>query len=708
MGECIRNTYDIIEYANSHNIAGLLLTIDFEKAFDSISHSFILKALHFFGFGYSFLKWINVLLNDASSCINHCGNITARFPVQRSCRQGDPISPYLFILCVEILALKIRSDQEIKGFRLGKLMKKIDFYADDLTAFLDGTRTSLERMVAVLRDFFQLSGLKINLSKCKAIWIGSKRREHKICEDFNLIWDTKFRLLGIDFDSDLAQMDTNFRKKVDEIKKVYDCWYYRHLSPIGRIAVIKSLALSKLTHVALVCPYVEKHILKELESMSYKFLWKNKPDRIKRDIATLPMNYGGLNMVQVDHFWDSLKLSWCRRLMTSNDVWTKILQLNLIYHNFELKDVWFGGPSLLARIRGKLTNIFWSETINAMVNSMDNLHHAYPEYFFHLNVFDNDLFAKEGGQLKRYEFPLLWSRGLCQVGDFFDVTIKPPKFLSRDVLNNKYSLRLNFLSYHRLKSSIEAARISLNITNYFELSDVALPRLPPIFKLASLREKGCSEFYKTLRVKKFISTSTEAIANKWSDTPGLAPLSGIWKRIWRILKNRFISNRLRWVQIQINHFILPTNYTVNKYKPTQTPWCSFCTSNGHLENLQSLLWDCPVVKHFWTLVAKFLVNFSPDFVMDKSKAVFGDTDSTPDSVVNTVLIWGRSFIWKEKFTQKKLSEACFLSHVNSEIGQLKEIVKSSKIPAELISAWVPVLRYFNIALNNSDFNDIMS
>ena len=71
MGECIRNVYDVVEYAKNRKRVGLLLLIDFEKAFDSISHSFIIKSLHFFGFGYSFIKWINLLINDIYSCINH-------------------------------------------------------------------------------------------------------------------------------------------------------------------------------------------------------------------------------------------------------------------------------------------------------------------------------------------------------------------------------------------------------------------------------------------------------------------------------------------------------------------------------------------------------------------------------------------------------------------------------------------------------------
>ena len=125
-----------------------------------------------------------MLINDVYSCINHCGNISDRFKVGRSCRQGDPISPYLFIICVEILALKIRKDSKVKGFNLGDFEQKLDFYADDLTAYLDGSENSLINMIKILEGFKNISGLRINLSKCKAVWIGKNRLLNiKICDD---------------------------------------------------------------------------------------------------------------------------------------------------------------------------------------------------------------------------------------------------------------------------------------------------------------------------------------------------------------------------------------------------------------------------------------------------------------------------------------------------------------------------------------------
>ena len=82
--------------AKEKGLPGLLLSIDFEKAFDSISWSFIEQVLLTFRFGETLIKWIKLFQTKISTCILQNGNLSSYFQVYRGCRQGDPISPYIF------------------------------------------------------------------------------------------------------------------------------------------------------------------------------------------------------------------------------------------------------------------------------------------------------------------------------------------------------------------------------------------------------------------------------------------------------------------------------------------------------------------------------------------------------------------------------------------------------------------------------------
>ena len=107
-----------MQYTEVNKIPGLLMLIDFEKAFDSISWSFIYKVLKFFGFGNYIIDWVKILNNNFKATILQSGFLSEQFNVQRGCRQGDPVAPYLFILCAEILALLIKQNKDIKGIVL--------------------------------------------------------------------------------------------------------------------------------------------------------------------------------------------------------------------------------------------------------------------------------------------------------------------------------------------------------------------------------------------------------------------------------------------------------------------------------------------------------------------------------------------------------------------------------------------------------------
>ena len=97
------------------------------------------KTLEFFNFGTDLIKWVSVLYKEAKLCVLQNGIFSKFFFIGRGCRQGDPVSPYLFNLCVEIMGLMIRQNCNIKGIRIEKETICLLQYADDTVLFLDGS-----------------------------------------------------------------------------------------------------------------------------------------------------------------------------------------------------------------------------------------------------------------------------------------------------------------------------------------------------------------------------------------------------------------------------------------------------------------------------------------------------------------------------------------------------------------------------------------
>ena len=595
---------------------------------------------------------------------------------------------------MEILALKIRGDKSVKGFRLGNYEQKLDFYADDLTAYLDGSEASLISIIKILDQFRDISGLKINLTKCKAVWIGKHRFSNmKMCPEQKLVWTNQFRLLGVDFDSDLALMDNNFRTKIEEIDKLFKCWLYRHLTPLGKITIIKSMALSKLSHVAMVCPLMDPNILQELRTMSFNFLWNCKPDRMKRCDITLPFDKGGLNMPDIEIFWSSLKMTWSRRLMSPDCLWQKILHLNLLYINHDMGDIWYGGPKLLRLISEKLSNLFWKEIIQTFSFITEDLHFSYPYFFYNYNIFDNPFFSINETELKSTDYLALWNKKICQVGDFFDCSKSPPVLLSLEQTNSKYNLNLNYLNFHRIKIVIKNAAKNLNNKIFDDqFSDTKLPRMPLIHKLSCLEKKGCRTFYLALKAREWSGLSTRDCETKWQTELGTHFSVNFWDKIWKLNKNVIVSNKMKWINLQIFRFILPTNYTVNKYKPSQDPGCSFCST--HLERLPDLIWSCPVVREFWTMVGNILNSYFPQFHLGRKEAIFGDINTKGDSVINTMLVLAKQFLWKQKFGSKNLDELHFIIFMKQELKFLLDKMEYKGEGIKFSNEWAEILQHF--------------
>ena len=287
LGENVRLIYDVLFESKKQNIPGLLLSIDFEKAFDTVSWKFISKVLDYFNFGRSIKTWISLFQNGAESCILQNGFMSDFFYLKRGCRQGDPISPNIFIFCAEILGKMIRNNKDIKGIHINNKEFKLSQYADDTQLLLDGSEISLKEALRTLKQYYIMSGLKINVDKTRALWIGSLSNSEKtLCDEYPLDWSQEpLKALGVVFSPLVFNIwDLNSQEVLLKVKNILNQWSRRKLTLIGRITVIKSLALSKFVHLFISLPAPPNELIKELEKMFYKFLWNSGPEGLKEEL----------------------------------------------------------------------------------------------------------------------------------------------------------------------------------------------------------------------------------------------------------------------------------------------------------------------------------------------------------------------------------------------------------------------------------------
>ena len=186
--DLIELTREIIEDSKSNEKNLSIFAIDFSGAFDNVSYKTIIDSLYRRGFGKEFTTKIAVFLTGNKPRIMVNGRYKNTIDIEKSCRQGDPISPYLFIIVLDQLLDKINHAKSLKGYemRLGNKTIKIKraAFADDCYTFLTGNekdiRRQFETVKKLLKTFEKDTGLKINVAKSELTVSGPLARNSNI------------------------------------------------------------------------------------------------------------------------------------------------------------------------------------------------------------------------------------------------------------------------------------------------------------------------------------------------------------------------------------------------------------------------------------------------------------------------------------------------------------------------------------------------
>ena len=177
----------------------MLISIDAEKTFDKIQHSFMIKTLQKVGIEGTYLNLIKAIYDKPTANIILNGEKLKAFPLRSGTRQGCPLSPLLFNIVLEVLATAVREEKEIKGIQIGKEEVKSSLFADDMILYIQNPKDATRKLLELINKFGKVSGYKSNAQKSLAfLYTNDEKSEREIKETLPFTIATKIvKYLGI-------------------------------------------------------------------------------------------------------------------------------------------------------------------------------------------------------------------------------------------------------------------------------------------------------------------------------------------------------------------------------------------------------------------------------------------------------------------------------------------------------------------------------
>ena len=266
---------------------------------------------------------------NTESCVKNAGWLSSWFPCERGVRQGCSASPYLFIIAVELMSIKLRFSSNIDDLTILPYNTKVPRlyqYADDTTLFLK-SENDLESALTIIDNFGNISGLKLNRKKSVILPIGGFKRDYLSASAVRWLNDDEFiKITGVYFGSKLeaSKIYLNWKNKINDMIRTINRWNQRNISLYGKIIICKTFLLSKINYIiqSLSLP---SEVLDDIDRMLFKFIWQKKYtnkrtfEKVKRIIMCKNIKEGGLSMISIRDQQQVFHIKWLKLLYRDNE-----------------------------------------------------------------------------------------------------------------------------------------------------------------------------------------------------------------------------------------------------------------------------------------------------------------------------------------------------------------------------------------------------
>ena len=634
IGENLRLISDVIDYCEMDNAEGILLACDYRAAFDSLEHEFIFEVLKAYNFGETLIGWVRLLYKDASLTIMNNGHSSRWFRCKRGTFQGSPLSGILFNLAVEILAINIRKNEEIHGIKVSGVDTKISLYADDMTLLLGDKQSGIEAL-RIIEEFSKASGLYLNLDKSQAMWLGKgKNKREPIGE---ILTVDKIKVLGIWFSARRNCTSDNVEPIVKKIDNTINVWNQRSLTIKGRITVTRALIASQFVYMSS-CVEMPKKAIRSIQSKIMRFVWRGRPPKVSKDILVQDIEQGGLKLVDVEVFIQSLTSLWIRRMFNDRvSSWRKILQGRI--GKLELCDLIRSslckGEIKKLRIPAFYQNVLKQfQSYNCRpLNQVANVQREIIWY--------NRSVRMQGKSVFLYG---LYKKGIKYIDD---LTRGNGTLMNINELRYRYpGVRIDFLTYEALKRAIpQYWKQILMDTPHMPLSENERRDAPVIYikgQKCGIDELRSKELY----ILETVSRTPKAVL-RWEEL-GYSDME--WEHTFVIPYRCTKSTQLQSLQYRIIHRYIPTRRYLYIRKLITSPECLKCAREDTLEHF---LYQCSVINSIWIRIFRMLGIARQNILKN---VLFGMVDGK--QAINLIILLVKQYIVRCKLSYEQI-EPCY-------------------------------------------------
>lgn len=187
-----------------------------------------------YGIGGKFLKWIQLLYTGPVACVRTNNNLSSQITLERSTRQGCPLSPLLFVLAIEPLAISIRNEANLSGITIGDQEHRISLYADDVILFLSKLSTSIPAILQLINRFGKFSGYNINDTKSSILFLNKEERSNPVIRSPFFNAREGFTYLGVKITPQINKVvKANYDPLMGEVRESIEKWTTMPISMIG-------------------------------------------------------------------------------------------------------------------------------------------------------------------------------------------------------------------------------------------------------------------------------------------------------------------------------------------------------------------------------------------------------------------------------------------------------------------------------------------